>query len=144
LQCECVVVLSGCRDPTDIKIYRWDGKALDTKECKTDELDSKMQDRDHYPLRLVATELTTQSMVVFPRDGDLLYAVSATNHVLASRRALHQGLLRTPDSSNSQQAQAPVLRKQPLQARHSVRPLQAAIACMYMYQFVAYCDDQDD
>lgn len=30
-------------------------------------------DRHHYPLRLVASEVVTQSMIVFPRDADLFY-----------------------------------------------------------------------
>jgi hypothetical protein len=81
-----------CRDPTDIKVYRWDGKQapgsepVESMEYMTDRLDLKMQDRDHYPLRLVATELTTHSMMEFPKDADLLYAVS-TNHMIATLRA---------------------------------------------------------
>lgn len=29
--------------------------------------------RRHYPLRLVASEVTTQTMIVFPQDADLFY-----------------------------------------------------------------------
>lgn len=36
------------------------------------------EDRHHYPLRLVASEVATQSMVLFPRDADLFY-VSGSN-----------------------------------------------------------------
>jgi hypothetical protein len=81
--------LYGClwvpREP-NIQVYKWDGVGP-LGECVTEELDGRIQDRHHYPLRLVATELTTQSMVVFPRDADLLYAVRATKHVQFRRNA---------------------------------------------------------
>jgi hypothetical protein len=32
--------------------------------------------RHHYPLRIVASEVATQSMIIFPRDADLFYVSS--------------------------------------------------------------------
>lgn len=48
----------------------------DNMRCVTDELDALMRQPDHYPLRLVSTELTTQNMVILPRDAYLFYKVS--------------------------------------------------------------------
>lgn len=50
----------------------------------TDELDAKMRDSEHYPLRLVTAELATQTLVVLPRDAYLFYTVSS--HLHASGR----------------------------------------------------------
>jgi hypothetical protein len=41
----------------------------------TDKVDAEMRKPENYPLRLVSTELTTQNMVVLPRDAHLFYKV---------------------------------------------------------------------
>jgi predicted acylesterase/phospholipase RssA len=42
-------------------------------------------DRHHYPLRLVASEVSTQSMIIFPRDADLFYV---SRHGIAGERGM--------------------------------------------------------
>lgn len=76
----CLSVSVLCDDTSGVDVYQWDGVPshdITKAPCRTAELDDKMQQRMHYPLRLVTTEITTQSMMVLPRDADLLYAVSA-------------------------------------------------------------------
>lgn len=60
----------------DVKVY----DRADNMRDVTDELDAKMREPGNYPLRLVATELTTQNMVVLPRDAYLFYEVSTVEN----------------------------------------------------------------
>jgi hypothetical protein len=61
----------------DVKVY----DVANNMRCVTYELDAKMRMPGHYPLRLVATELTTQNMVVLPRDAYLFYKVNHSNYL---------------------------------------------------------------
>jgi len=55
----------------------------------TAQVEGPQHDRLHYPLRLVASEVTTQSMIVFPRDADMFYVSWWAQKVLDGHQYCH-------------------------------------------------------